>query len=174
MLKSNTSRIRGFSLLCKRGTVFLVSLSVIVSCFVAQQVRPLDDSARLASGFEGGVFLLDGESGEFFATSEQWLVRAAIPASTFKVFSSLAALESGVVASTEQVIRLPTYSSTREEINRDLDFPVRSRYRHSLTISIWCAKLALPKCSPISTTPITATDRWAGESISFGLRVICG
>ena len=38
------------------------------------------------------------------------------------MFNSLAALESGVVASTEQVIRLPTYSSTREEINRDLDF----------------------------------------------------
>ena len=122
MLKSKISRIRGISLLCKRGTVFLVALFVIVSCSVGQQVRPLDDSARLASGFEGGVFLLDGESGEFFATSEQWLVRAAIPASTFKVFSSLAALESGVVASTEQVIRLPTYSSTREEINRDLDF----------------------------------------------------
>ena len=90
MLKSKISRIRGISLLCKRGTVFLVALFVIVSCSVGQQVRPLDDSARLASGFEGGVFLLDGESGEFFATSEQWLVRAAIPASTFKVFSSLA------------------------------------------------------------------------------------
>ena len=122
MLKSKTSRIRGFSLLCKRCMMFIVALSVIVSCSVGQQVRPLDDSARLASGFEGGVFLLDGESGKFFATREQWLARAAIPASTFKVFSSLAALESGVVASTDQVIRLPKYSSTREEINRDLDF----------------------------------------------------
>ncbi|MEJ6651167.1 MAG: hypothetical protein QNL83_01170, partial [OM182 bacterium] len=65
MLKSKTSRIRGFSLLCKRCTMFIVALSVIVSCSVGQQVRPLDDSARLASGFEGGVFLLDGESGEF-------------------------------------------------------------------------------------------------------------
>ena len=85
-------------------------------------VKPLNDAQRVASGFAGGVFLLDGESGDVFATNEQWLVRAAIPASTFKVFSSLAALESGVVASTGQIIRLPRYTSTREEINRDLDF----------------------------------------------------
>ncbi|HAT59088.1 MAG TPA: class D beta-lactamase [Gammaproteobacteria bacterium] len=88
----------------------------------AQIVKPLNDAQRVASGFSGGVFLLDGETGDVFATNEQWLVRAAIPASTFKVFSSLAALESGVVASTDQIIRLPHYTSTREEINRDLDF----------------------------------------------------
>lgn len=122
MLKNKNSRFRGFSVLCVRGTVLIIALSLTVSCSFGQQVRPLDDSARLASGFEGGVFLLDGESGEFFATNEPWLVRAAIPASTFKVFSSLAALESGVVASTDQIIRLPRYRSTREEINRDLDF----------------------------------------------------
>jgi beta-lactamase class D len=114
----------------------LVMLSLIASCSTEQQVvqregletkpapivKPLNDAQRVASGFAGGVFLLDGESGDVFATNEQWLVRAAIPASTFKVFSSLAALESGVVASTGQIIRLPRYTSTREEINRDLDF----------------------------------------------------
>jgi len=122
----------------------LVMLSLIASCSteqgvvqregqgVAQRegletkpapiVKPLNDAQRVASGFAGGVFLLDGESGDVFATNEQWLVRAVIPASTFKVFSSLAALESGVVASTDQIIRLPRYTSTREEINRDLDF----------------------------------------------------
>ena len=121
MLKSKTSRFCGFSLLCTGDTALIIALSVIASCSFGQQVRPLDDSARLASGFEGGVFLLDGESGEFFATNEQWLVRAAIPASTFKVFSSLALLESGVAASTDQIIRLPKYRSRREEINRDLD-----------------------------------------------------
>ena len=85
-------------------------------------VKPLNDAQRVASCFAGGVFLLDGETGDVFATNEQWLVREAIPASTFKVFSSLAALESGVVASTDKIIRLPHYTSTREEINRDLDF----------------------------------------------------
>jgi len=85
-------------------------------------VKPLNDAQRVASGFAGGVFLLDGETGDVYATNEQWLVREAIPASTFKVFSSLASLESGVVASTDQIIRLPHYTSTREEINRDLDF----------------------------------------------------
>ena len=114
----------------------LVMLSLSASCSTEQQVvqregletkpapivKPLNDAQRVASGFAGGVFLLDGESGDVFATNEQWLERAAIPASTFKVFSSLAALESGVVASTGQIIRLPRYTSTREEINRDLDF----------------------------------------------------
>jgi len=110
----------------------LAMLLLFVSCSTAQPagqvtkpaqiVNPLNDAQRVASGFSGGVFLLDGETGDVFATNEQWLVRDAIPASTFKVFSSLAALESGVVASTDQIIRLPHYTSTREEINRDLDF----------------------------------------------------
>ena len=110
----------------------LAMLLLFVSCSTAQPagqvtkpaqiVKPLNDAQRVASGFSGGVFLLDGETGDVFATNEQWLVRDAIPASTFKVFSSLAALESGVVASTDEIIRLPHYTSTREEINRDLDF----------------------------------------------------
>jgi beta-lactamase class D len=114
-----------------RAALFAMLL-LFVSCSTAQPagqvtkpaqiVNPLNDAQRVASGFSGGVFLLDGETGDVFATNEQWLVRDAIPASTFKVFSSLAALESGVVASTDQIIRLPHYTSTREEINRDLDF----------------------------------------------------
>jgi len=124
-------RVRRLMKPLNRAALFAMLL-LFVSCSTAQPagqvtkpaqiVNPLNDAQRVASGFSGGVFLLDGEKGDVFATNEQWLVRAAIPASTFKVFSSLAALESGVVASTDQIIRLPHYTSTREEINRDLDF----------------------------------------------------
>jgi beta-lactamase class D len=124
-------RVRRLMKPLNRAALFAMLL-LFVSCSTAQPagqvtkpaqiVNPLNDAQRVASGFSGGVFLLDGETGDVFATNEQWLVRDAIPASTFKVFSSLAALESGVVASTDQIIRLPHYTSTREEINRDLDF----------------------------------------------------
>lgn len=124
-------RVRRLMKPLNRAALFAMLL-LFVSCSTAQPagqvtkpaqiVKPLNDAQRVASGFSGGVFLLDGETGDVFATNEQWLVREAIPASTFKVFSSLAALESGVVASTDQIIRLPHYTSTREEINRDLDF----------------------------------------------------
>ena len=82
----------------------------------------LRSQALSESGYEGVVALLDGETGTLFASSTDCLETPAVPASTFKVFSSLAALEAGVVISLDQTISLPEYTSSREEINRDLDF----------------------------------------------------
>ena len=69
-----------------RAALFAMLL-LFVSCSTAQPagqvtkpaqiVKPLNDAQRVASGFSGGVFLLDGETGDVFATNEQWLVRAA-------------------------------------------------------------------------------------------------
>lgn len=75
-----------------------------------------------ASGFEGAVVLLDGETQTWHASGEAWLDTSAIPASTFKVFSSLVALELGLVDSLDQVMELADYRSSREEINRPLRF----------------------------------------------------
>ena len=85
-------------------------------------IKPLTLPRLQARGFEGVTVLYDGETEQWHSTSPTWFERQAIPASTFKVMSSLAALESGVVTSLDQRIALAQYTSSREEINRELDF----------------------------------------------------
>ena len=80
-------------------------------------------SPRLeASGFDGAVVFFDGETQAWHASDASWLDATAIPASTFKVFSSLVALELGLVGSLDQLMILAEYHSSREAINRPLRF----------------------------------------------------
>jgi len=100
------------------------ALAVVGLGFVGQlvAVEEFFSPGLKASGFDGAVVLLDGESQTWYSSEQTWLDTPAIPASTFKVFSSLVALELGLVESLDQVMELADYRSSREEINRPLRF----------------------------------------------------
>jgi len=82
-----------------------------------------------ATGFAGTVLVYDLNRNEYLAGHAERVDRRLIPASTFKVFSSLAALETGVVADTQTIIPWDGVVRERTEINRDLD--LRDAFRLS-------------------------------------------
>jgi beta-lactamase class D len=69
----------------------------------------------------GTVLVYDLNEESYLAGHAERVDRQLIPASTFKVFSSLVALETGVIANPETVIKWDGRTRSRPEINKDLD-----------------------------------------------------
>lgn len=83
------------------------------------QYRPELNQARESGGFHGAVLILDTATDEYFASDIKKVNEGFIPASTFKIFSSLVALETDVVAF-DDVLSWDGLVRDRTEINRDL------------------------------------------------------
>lgn len=96
-------------------------LSVNTAATVEVKLYPPAVEELSQTGFDGGVFVYDAKRRTFFTSSPAIIDRRYIPASTFKVFSSLVALELGVVSSKDAVIKWDGVHRSREKINRDLD-----------------------------------------------------
>ncbi len=82
-----------------------------------------------ATGFEGSVLIYDLHNNAYMAGHAEIVDQAFLPASTFKIFSALAALETGVIADKNTVITWDGVQRGRTEINRDLD--LQSAFRLS-------------------------------------------
>ena len=67
---------------------------------LAQNIQHLPElnQARVFESFDGAVLILDTSTDGYFASDIKMVKEGFIPASTFKIFSSLVALETGVVA----------------------------------------------------------------------------
>jgi len=81
------------------------------------QARASIDSA----GFEGSVLIFNTSDGNYTAGHAERIDRRLIPASTFKIFNALVALETGVIADPATVIKWDGITRGRHELNRDLD-----------------------------------------------------
>ena len=88
---------------------------------LAQNIQHLPElnQAREFESFDGTVLILDTSTDEYFASDIKMVKEGFIPASTFKIFSSLVALETGVVAF-DTVLSWDGVVRDRTEINRDL------------------------------------------------------
>lgn len=90
------------------------------------------DSARAvvdATGFEGAILIHDLHNNTYMAGHAERVDDIFLPASTFKIFSSLAALETGVIADKSTVIKWDGVIRGRAETNTDLD--LQSAFRLS-------------------------------------------
>jgi beta-lactamase class D len=90
----------------------------------AQEPMLESDIARAAmdeTGFRGAILILDVNGGVLTAGHGERIDDRLIPASTFKIFSSLVALETGVIADGDAVIEWDGITRSRSETNRDLD-----------------------------------------------------
>jgi len=95
----------------------------------ADDVREDADARAIvdASGYAGTVIVRDLDNGGYVAGHAELADRQVIPASTFKIFNSLVALETGVVASPQAVIKWDGVVRERKELNRDLDLKTAFR-----------------------------------------------
>lgn len=83
------------------------------------QYRSELNQIRESAGFSGAVLIFDTVTDEYFASDIKMVKEGFIPASTFKIFSSLVALETGVVAFND-VLSWDGVVRDRSEINKDL------------------------------------------------------
>ena len=95
------------------------------------------DQILATSGYNGTMIIVNPESGQWLQGAYQNpdetlppldIDSAAIPASTFKIFSSLVALQESVVASAETIIPWDGVERSRSEINQDLTLADAFRY----------------------------------------------
>lgn len=95
-------------------------------------IHPLPSAADIvdATGFAGTVVILDRNAGRWMASDPGLAIQRFIPASTFKIFSSLAAVEAGVAPPhPDGVIPWDGQSSSRPVIDRNLS--LREAFRLS-------------------------------------------
>lgn len=102
-------------------SLFLSLLAANASIGLAQNVQysPALNQARESGGFHGAIVTLDTASDKYLASDTKMVHTGFIPASTFKIFSSLVALETGVVSHDDLLI-WDGVVRDRSEINRDL------------------------------------------------------
>lgn len=82
-----------------------------------------------ATGFEGTVVVRNYQDQTYQAGHADLADTRFIPASSFKIFSAMVALEAGVIASKDAVIKWDGIERSRPEINKDLD--LQSAFRLS-------------------------------------------
>lgn len=107
----------------------LLTIVVPIDGWAQPPVRELASARESidATGFAGTVLVYDLDGDEYLAGHAERVERRRIPASTFKIFNSLVALETGVVADQHTVIEWDGVTRGRSELNRDLDLQTAFR-----------------------------------------------
>lgn len=115
------------------ATLYMLSmvLGVGLPPVAAQELLPLPNTAKAveASGFSGVVVVYDEPKGTWYASRAGAIDEAHIPASTFKVLSTLIVLETGVLSGPDSIIPWDDVEHDRIELNQDLS--LRSAYQVS-------------------------------------------
>ena len=108
-----------------------LALTFILTTPMAAQGTVVESSAIASAidstGLTGTILLHDTRQGGYVAGHVERVDRRLIPASTFKIFNSLVALETGVIADSSTIIEWDGIVRQREELNRDLDLQTAFR-----------------------------------------------
>lgn len=81
---------------------------------------PYAQAAISATGYNGNMLIYDLNSDRYLAAAAELTTQAHIPASTFKIISSLIAIEAGLVANADTVLSWDGVTRGRTETNADL------------------------------------------------------
>jgi beta-lactamase class D len=148
-----------------RALLCLTALLVILPRASAQQsvveFQPARDALD-ASGFDGTILIYDLRADSYLAGHGGKSDTRFIPASTFKVFSSLVALETEIIDSKSSVIAWDGVIRERAEINRDLD--LQTAFRLS----------AVPHYQQLVRRVGTERMQYSIDTIGYGNRDISG
>jgi len=104
--------------------LFLITAALIIITHVsyAQKIKPNTDSVIVARAFKGhtGAFILfDKDKKKYFSYNESRCSERFLPASTFKIPNSLIALETGIAADENFVIKWDGKKRRNADWNRD-------------------------------------------------------
>lgn len=103
--------------------VFLAILSIASKSFASTPTIthfPAATEIVRESGYEGVILIYDLKTDSYASSDISRVDDANLPASTFKIFSTLAALQTGVIEGPESMIPWDHVQHSRTELNRDL------------------------------------------------------
>lgn len=102
--------------------IILLLATFTIGSVLHAQVQEVGSVTKLIddSGFEGSFLAYDLHADRFRAGHSERISKALIPASTFKIFSALVALETAVVFDNSSVIKWDGVIRNRPELNSDL------------------------------------------------------
>jgi beta-lactamase class D len=129
-------RCQNLGLLMPRRVVpiiLLLATAAIARDLMAQSgAAPVEELSALrpildATGFTGTVVVYDLRKDRYSAVGSEGADRGRIPASTFKIFNALAALDTGVLADDTTIIKWDGVTRARTELNRDRDLAAAFR-----------------------------------------------
>lgn len=108
-----------------RFSLLILSIATAVSVFAESakvELNPEAQSLLDETGYRGTILIYSPVKETFYASHPEIADERFIPASTFKIFSTQAALQAGVIASNKSIIKWDGIHRGRKETNRDLDF----------------------------------------------------
>lgn len=92
-------------------------------------VLPYAQSVITATGYQGNILIYDMASDRYLAADTSTLQQLHIPASTFKIMSSMVVLQSGIVAGADTILPWDGIVRGRSETNADMS--LRDAFRLS-------------------------------------------
>lgn len=113
-----------------KKSFILAALTLTTGAFGApHEIAPFPEADELVekTGYRGTVLIYDFENKTLHASDPAIADERFIPASTFKILSSLAALESGLVQDKDTLLPWDGITRGRNETNSDLDFATAFR-----------------------------------------------
>lgn len=96
---------------------------------VSIEELPYAQAAIDASGYQGNMLIYDLYRDHYYAANAESVTQPHIPASTFKIMSSLIVIEAGLVANADTV--LPWDGVTRDRTETNADLTLRDAFRLS-------------------------------------------
>lgn len=129
-------------------------------------LRPVLDS----TGFSGTVLVYDLKKDHWSAVGSEGADRRRIPASTYKIFNAMVALETGVVESDRTIIKWDGVTRSARSSIVISTSRRRSSFRLCRTSSGLPGRSALPACSTTSTWRATVIVTLRAAWISSGSR----
>ena len=104
------------------GALLVVAVTMLSGAVKAQLVENVDIAKLIDdSGFDGSFLAYQLHADRYEAGHVERINKALIPASTFKIFSAMVALETGVVRDRDSVIEWDGTIRSRTELNTDLN-----------------------------------------------------
>lgn len=114
--------------ICFAAVLCLSSVTLLHAQPVVEEL-PAARAVLDASGFTGTTLIYDLNNERWMAGYAELVDTAALPASTFKLFSSLAALETRVIHGADEII--PWDGVTRSRTETNMDMSLRDAFRIS-------------------------------------------
>lgn len=110
-----------------RQHFFVIGFCIVACLFVSRSFADVDvtelpfaRTAINASGYQGSMLIYDMNADSYAAAYVEDIEQVRIPASTFKIMSSLVALEAGAVANADTVLIWDGVTRGRAETNTDM------------------------------------------------------
>ncbi len=146
--------------------IFLIILVVSISSFSQQEKNEFKRFEKFFAKYEvtGSFVMYDLNKNEYFYHNKQRCEKQFIPASTFKIFNSLAALEAGIIKDEYEVFKWDGEKRWVESWNKDQD--MKTAFKNS---TVWYYQELARRIGYERMKKFIEQEHYGNENISGGI-----